>query len=121
MATLATIARNAAVDAVAGLLDSGNIRFETSANNEVATCNFGATAFGSASSGTATANSIADDTNATGGTIDHAKLRTSGAAEVMTVTCTATGGGGDIELTSLVIGAGDTVSVTSLTLTQPAS
>lgn len=121
MATLATIARNAAVDAVAALCNSGDIRFETSANNEVATCTFGATAFGAASSGTATANSIADDASATGGTIDHAKLRKSDASEVMTVTCTATGGGGDIELTSLVIGAGDTVSVTSLTLTQPAS
>ena len=121
MATLATAARNAAVDAVAALLNSGHIRFETAANNEVATNNFGATAFAAAVSGTATANSIADDSSATGGTVDHALLRSSASATIITATCTAVGGGGDIELTSLVIGAGDTVSVTSMTLTQPAS
>ena len=121
MPTLATAARNAAVNAIAALLNSGHVRFETSGNNEVATCNFGATAFGTAADGTATANAIADDADAAGGTVDHALLRSSAAATIITCTCTATGGGGDIELTSLVIGEGDTVSVTSMTLTQPAS
>jgi len=121
MPTLETVARNAAVDGVVDLLDSGDIRFETSGDNEVATCDFGATAFGAAASGTATANAISDDSSATGGTIEHASLRQSDTTKVMECTCTATGGGGDIELTSLVIGAGDTVSVTSLTVTQPAS
>lgn len=119
--TLSTAARNAAVNAVAALCNSGTIRFETSANNEVATCTFGATAFGAAASGTATANAIASDTDATGGTVDHALLRDSSNAVVITATCTATGGGGDIELTSLAIGAGDTLAVNSMTLSQPAS
>lgn len=119
--TLADIARNAAVAAVGALCNGGDIRFETAANGEVATCAFNATAFGSPSAGVITAATITDDTDAAGGTIDHAKLRSSAAATVATLTCTAVGGGGDLELTSLVIGAGDTVTVSSLTMTQPAS
>lgn len=118
---LATEARNAAADAVCDLLDNGDIRFENSSNNEVATCNFGSTAFGAASGGTATANTITDDSSATGGTIDHASIRKSDTTEIIAATVTATGGGGDIELTSLTIGAGDTVAITSFDYTQPAS
>lgn len=121
MPTLSTEARNAAVDAVTALLDAGDIRFETAADNEVATLAFGNPAFGAAAAGSATANAITDDTDAAGGTIDHAKLRKSDASEVMTATVTATGGGGDFEMTSLTIGAGDTVIITSLTISQPAS
>lgn len=119
--TLATAARNAAVNGVTALLGAGDIRFETSANAEVATCTFAATAFGAASGGVATAAAIGSDTSAAGGTVDHCLLRSSAAATIATCTCTATGGGGDFELTSLTIGVGDTVSVTSLTITQPAS
>lgn len=118
---LAAAARNAAVNGITALLNSGTIQFQTSGHVAVATCTFGATAFGAASNGTATANAISDDTNAVGGTIAHAHLRTSVPAELVELSCTVTGGGGDIQLTSLVIGAGDTVSVTSLSLTMPAS
>lgn len=119
--TLTTEARNAAVDGVVDLLDTGTIRFETSGDSEVATCTFGGTAFGDADSGTALAETITDDTSATGGTISHCHLRKSDTSPIAECTCTVTAGGGDFELTSLVIGAGDTVSVTSLTVTQPAS
>lgn len=121
MATLTSAARNAGIGAIAALCNSGTIQFQTSADVEVATCGFGATAFGAASAGVVTANAISDDASATGGVIEHAKFFTSGAAEVLEATCTATGGGGDFELTSLTIGAGDTVSVTSLTMTLPAT
>lgn len=121
MPTLETATRNAACNAVVDLLDSGDIRFETAANNEVATCDFAATAFGDANVGVATAATISDDTSAAGGTIDHAVLRKSDTTKVMTCTVTVTGGGGDIEVTSLAIGVGDTVSVTSFTVTMPAS
>ena len=40
---------------------------------------------------------------------------------VLSGTVTATGGGGDIELSSLAVGAGDTVSISSLTVTVPLS
>jgi len=119
--TLETVARNAASDAVVDLLDGGTIELQTSADVEVATLTLGTPAFGAASSGTATANAITEDSSATGGTIAKAVFKTSGAAAVFTATVTATGGGGDIELSSLDIGAGDTVSLTSYTHTQPAS
>lgn len=119
--TLETVARNAACDAVVDLLDGGTLEFQTSGGVEVATLTFGTPAFGAASTGTATANAITGDSSATGGTIAKAVLKTSGAAAVVTYTVTATGGGGDIELSSVAIGAGDTVSVSSLTYTQPAS
>lgn len=119
--TLETNARNAAVNAVAALLNSGTMEFQTAGSNEVATATFGATAFGASSSGTAAANAITSDTDATGGTIAKCVLKTSGGVAVLTATCSLVAGGGDLELTSLVIGAGDTVAVSSLTLTQPAS
>ena len=119
--TLSTTARNAAADAIVDLLDGGTVEFQTSGHVEVATCTFGTPAFGAAAVGVATANTITSDTSATGGTIDHAHLVTSGAAEIVALTVTAVSGGGDIEITSLVVGAGDTVQITSLTWTQPAS
>lgn len=118
--TLADAARNAACNAVVDLLDGGTLEFQTSGDVEVATLTFGTPAFGAASSGTATANAITSDSSATGGTIAKAVAKTSGAATLVTYTVTATGGGGDIELTSLTIAATEPVSLSSLTHTQPA-
>lgn len=118
--TLTTPGRNAACDGFVDTLNTGTIVFETVGNSEVATCTFPNPAFGAAVVGVATAGTIVDDTSATGGVVDHAHLKTSAAADQASCTCTVTGGGGDFELTSLTIGAGDTVSVTSLTVTQPA-
>jgi len=120
MATLQNEARNAAMDAIGDLLNSGDLRFETSAHNQVAANSLAADAFGASASGTITANAISDAT-AAAGTIDHAHLRKSDTTVLIDLTCTITSGGGDIELTSLNIGAGDTISVTSLTITLPAS
>lgn len=122
MATLTTEGRNLACDAVVDVLDTGFVVFETSGSVEVATCTFGATAFGASAAGVATANAITADSSATGGTIDHAEVQKSDNSEIFDpLTCTVTGGGGDIQLSSLVIGAGDTVSITSMTVTMPAS
>lgn len=124
MATLTTTGKDAACNAVVDLLNSGFIVFETSGHTEVATCTFGATAFGASSSGVATANAITPDSSATGNTIDHAEIQTSsgdGFEIFDPVSVTVTGGGGDFEASSLVIGAGDTVSITSMTITMPGS
>lgn len=119
MATLADAGRNAALNAVTALLNSGKIRFHTSANVVVATCTFGATAFASASAGSAAANSITADTNAVGGTIAHAHLTKSDDTVILDVSCGV--GTGEIQLSSLTVGAGDRVAVSSLTLSMPAS
>ena len=117
--TLSTTARNAAVDAIAALLNTGTLVFSTSVDGEVATCTFGATAFAGASSGSAAANAITADTNATGGTITKCFLKSSGLATIITVTVGTSGT--DLIMASPTVGGGDTVSVPSLSLTQPAS
>jgi hypothetical protein len=111
--------RNALADLVVDLIDAGTgagtLELQTSGDVEVATLTFSATAFGAASNGIATAAAITDDTNATGGTIAKFVVKDGDDAEVFTGSVTATGGGGDIELNSVVVSPGQAVSVTSLT------
>jgi hypothetical protein len=84
----------------------------------VATLAFGNPAFGAASSGVITANAITSDTNATGNAsaVANATLETGGGTVV--VHCAVAASASDINLTGgLTIGAGDTVSCSSLTYT----
>ncbi len=116
--------RNAIADLVVDRIDAGAgagiLEFQTSGDVEVATLTFSDPAFGAAASGTATASAITSDTSATGGTIAKARAKDSVATECFACSVTATGGGGDIELSSVVISAGQTVSLSSLTYTAPA-
>jgi hypothetical protein len=116
--------RTAIANLVVDLLDVGSgpgtIEFQTAGGAEVATLTFSDPAFGAAASGTATASAITADTNATGGTIAKAVLQDSDGNDVILCSVTATGGGGDIEMSSVVISAGQTVSLTSLTYSAPA-
>ena len=125
--THTTATRNAMADAVVDRIDlgttdtTGDLVIQTSGDVEVATLSWTATpAFGAATGGVATMNAINDDTSATGGTAAKFKFQDRDNTEVVSGSVTATGGGGDIELSSVVIGAGDTVSITSLTYTAPA-
>lgn len=118
-----TAMRNTLADTVVDSLDvggAGTLEFQTSGDVEVATLTFSATAFGAASSGTATANAITSDTSATGGTIAKARAKNNAGTEKFACSVTATGGGGDITLSSVVVSAGQTVSVSSLTYSAPA-
>lgn len=117
MSELLEAARNAGADAITALLNNGDIRFETSGDNEVSVNDFGATAFAAASSGVATANAIADDSSTIEGDIDHAVLRDSGETPVMNATVSVTGGGGDFQMPSLSFGDNDTLQVNALTFT----
>lgn len=123
MATLTTAARNAACNAIVDLIDvggAGSLVFQTAASAEVATLTFSATAFGASSVGVATAASITSDTNATGSgsNITKAVIQDGAATEVMTVTVGVSAS--DINLTSVLVAATETVAVTSLTVTVPA-
>lgn len=113
-----TATRNGLADFIVDQLNSGTVEIQTSGDVEVATLTFGATAFGAAAAGVATANAITSDTNATGGTAAKAQLKTSGATAI--VNCSVGTSGEDINLSSVSIGAGDTVSISSLTYTAPA-
>jgi hypothetical protein len=115
---------DAAVDAVVDLLNSGYLVGYTgtrpAANaaltgSEVFTCTFGATAFGDSTSGTATANSITSDSDATGGTVGYvAVLESDGTTVVMTLTAGTSGE--DANFDSLTVSAGVTVSCSSMTV-----
>lgn len=113
--------RNAAVDLVCGLIDAGSaagkLVFLTSGDVEVATLTFSDPAFGAAVAGVATAATITSDNSATGGTIAKANITDSDDNVVFACSVTATGGGGDIELNSVVVSATQEVSVTALTYT----
>ena len=116
--------RNQIADLVVDQLDlntpPGKIVMQTAGGTAVATLTFANPAFGTSASGTATANAIVADTNAVGGTIAKAELRQGNATPIVLCSVTATGGGGDIQLNSVVISAGQQVSLTSLTYSAPA-
>ena len=124
--THVTAIRNSLADLVVDAIDAGStdasgdlqIATSTAFSTILATLLFSATAFGAASSGTATANAITADTNAANtGSAAAFRIRDRNNAEVLRGTVTATSGGGDIELSSVGITAGDTVSITSMTYT----
>ena len=116
--------RTVLADAVVDLIDAGatagTLIFQTSGDAEVATLTFTDPAFGGAAAGVATASAITSDTDATGGTIAKARAKDLNDVEVFACSVTASGGGGDIQLSSVVISAGQTVSVSSLTYAAPA-
>lgn len=99
---------------------NGQIQIATSSafSTILSTLQFANPSFGSASAGVITANAIAPDTNAANtGTAANFRLQDRNGTEVLRGTVTATGGGGDIQLSSTSITAGDTVSITSMTYT----
>lgn len=117
-----TAVRNLIANAVVDSIDvggAGSLIFQTSGDSEVATLTFSATAFGDSSSGTATAAAISSDTDATGGTVAKFKIQNGSAADAGFAGAVSTSGS-DINLSSLAVGAGDTVSISSLTYTAPA-
>lgn len=122
----ATAVRNGLADYIddqvnAGTTDpSGDFVFKTSGDAEVASLTFSATAFGAATSGTITANTITSDTTAIAGTVAKFTFQNRDNTTIVTGTVTATGGGGDVEISSTAVGTGDTVSCSSLTYTASA-
>lgn len=126
--TIQTAARNAACDAIVDLVDggagAGTIELKSAAStvagtSEVATLTFSDPAFGAASVGVATGNAIASDTNATGGTAsDYTVFDSNNTAVWQGSVGTA---GADLNMSSTTIGGGDTVSISSFTMTMPAS
>jgi hypothetical protein len=122
--THSTAARNAATDGVTALIGaSGKLKFRLSGTigspgTAVATLNLSATAFGASSSGTATANAITSDTNATGNAspVANASLETSGGTLV--IHCAVAASSSDNNMRNgLTVASGDTVSCSSLTYT----
>lgn len=125
--TLTTGARNAACDAIVDLCDAGagaaHLKIYTTAlGTLLANLTMSDPAFGAAATGVATASTISDDTSADAtGTAAEFTIEDSDTNEVFRGSVTVTGGGGDIELNTVSITSGDTVSISAFTVTVPAS
>lgn len=125
--THSTAMRNTLADAVdTAIGTSGKLVFRLSGTvgspgTAVATLPLSATAFGAASGGTITANAITSDTNATGNASPVATATLQTSADVVVVHCAVAASASDINMTGgLTVGAGDTVSCSSLTYSAPA-
>ena len=109
--------RNTAIDAIASLLNTGQMFVQNIAGTELATLAFSAAAFAAAATGTASANAITADTTAAGGTASIAFLRSSASSNM--ISCVVSDGGPELVLANLVVGGGATVTCSSLKLTMP--
>jgi hypothetical protein len=120
--TLATTMRDAIADAVDTRIGaSATIEFQTSGNSEVATIALDNPAFGASSSGVITLAGVPlSDTNATGGTMAKFVIKSGGTTTEITGSVGTSGE--DINFAGgLTVGAADTVTLTALTITCPAS
>lgn len=126
----ASAAQNAAANAIAALLNSGTIVIYTgvqpaaggalSGNTALVTLTFGATAFGSAASGVATANAITNGTAGATGTATWFRcLKSDGTTIVMDGTVGTSGCNMNIGSTSISSGA--VISCSSFTYTDEAT
>lgn len=118
-----TAVRDSITNLVTGKIDAGGgagkLVFLTAGGVAVATLIFSTTSFSASSGGIANSNPITSDTNAAGGTIAKAELRDFTGLIIVQCSVTATGGGGDITLNSLVISAGQQVDLTTMSYTAP--
>ena len=114
-----TLVRTGVADFVCAQINEGTppgkLVMQTAAAATVATLTFANPAFGGAVAGVSTANAIASDTNAVGGVIAKAELRNAAGTPKVLCSVTITGGGGDIQLSSVTVSAGQTVSMSALT------
>lgn len=121
---LAVLARNTQIDAFTALLNGGTIEVRTGSRPAtpddaatgtlLATLTFANPAFGAAAAASATANAVAADNDAdAGGTAGYARLKTSGGVAKADCTVSASGGGGEVQLSTVTIAQHDVVNCTS--------
>lgn len=93
--------------------------FETAADAAVATIDLQNPAFGAAATGVITLQGTPlEDSSAVGGTVAQFSIFDRAVAKQLEGVVLVAGG--DINMTSLVVGAGDTVELTSFSITVPA-
>lgn len=125
---LAMAARNAEADAWAALLNGGSASFysgsqpasaDSSATGTlIGTQTLANPAFGSASSGTVTANPAAVGTVSTAGSPGYVRLKTSGGTTVADMSCATSGADATINKSSFSLG--EAIVLIALSYTRPA-
>lgn len=128
--TINTSLQNRQADSWGGDLDSGFIDIYTGAQPAanaapsgtlLVSCALAADAFAAAVAGVAAKNGSITGTAGNTGTAGYAQMRNAGNTRWMYGSVTATGGGGDVELDTTSINTNDVVTITTCTITQPAS
>jgi hypothetical protein len=120
--TLTVAARNAAADAVVALINAGGagtiqIATDSGFGTVLALLTMSTTAFGAASSGTVTANSITSDTNTVAGAAAVFRIRSGAGTEILRGTVGT--GSADIVFNTTTFTSGGICSISSLTISQP--
>lgn len=127
--TLESTPLNAAVDAVAALFDGGSLEFLDGATVLVA-LTLAADVFPGATAGSTDAtlssnppygNVVVVGVVTATGTCDGFQVKNSGGTVILTGSVSTVGGGGSFELSSVDFGVGDTVVVSTMTYSQPAT
>lgn len=117
--THSTSSKNDATDAVVDSVDTGAGGNGTlvlkASTTTVATFALPNPAFGAASSGQATLNSVSNVSATASGTVDSFDLLDADDNNVLSGTVTATSGGGDLEIDNTDVNSGQAVSLSSLT------
>lgn len=120
-AAIRTLLSDLVVDQIDLNTPPGKLVLQIAAGTVVSTLTFANPAFGSASSGTATANAIVADASAVGNAspVTKGEIRQGAGTAIVLFSVTATGGGGDITFNSVNISAGQNVSITALIYAAP--
>ena len=124
--TLETSLRNDLANQIDDSINAGaspELVFETTGDVEVATIVLDATnAFGTAATGVITmTGQPRSDTNATGGTTGQFSIYTTAGQTTKILEGSVATSGADINISSVIIGATDTVELTTFTITVPAT
>lgn len=110
--------RNSMVEVISDALNNGKIVFKDADDTVLATCLFGADAFGPAASGVITANAITDDSSAVAGTLSRVEFQNS-AGQVLISGVAGNTVGDDVFFSKPDLADGDIVSIAAMTYTAP--
>ena len=126
--TLSTNTRNVAADSIVDLIDTGNINptgsiniYSSGLSILLVTLNFSNPAYGNSLNGSATGNPVANGVALASGTASIFTAVNRNGAEIFRGTVSGTGGGGDIELSSISIATSQIISISSSIFTMPAT
>ena len=125
---LTTNSRNVATNSIVDLIDTGTVNptgsiniYTTGLSVLLVVLNFSNPAFGNSLNGVATGNPVTNGVALASGTASIFTAVNRNGVEIFRGTVSATGGGGDIELSSVSIATSQIISINSTTFTMPST